>query len=69
MTKFPPSTPTPNPSPQGGGGLLAHRPTKVRNLKKGRYVPATLPLVGRGKGWGYAVLGVKVGYRTSEGRR
>jgi len=53
-------TPTPAPPHKGEGDWRARAPTPVSSLAPGwRWTPYAddpLPLVGRGKGWGYATL-------------
>jgi hypothetical protein len=48
-------TPTPYPSPQGGGGIAMLAPFACE-ARLGAALATSLPLEGRGKGWGYPVL-------------
>lgn len=48
-------TPTPYPSPQGGGGIAMLAPFACE-ARLGAALATSLLLEGRGKGWGYPVL-------------
>jgi hypothetical protein len=62
-----PRTPTPYPSPQGGGGR--RRWLLVPAGRSGGASEVSLPLVGRGKGWGYAASGVGAMPAFADGAR
>ncbi|TWG53733.1 hypothetical protein L611_004400000160 [Aminobacter sp. J15] len=59
-------TPTPYPSPQGGGELgYARARRTLSRTALGNKVP--LPLVGRGKGWGYHAATAKLLTSSNQG--